>query len=90
MADDILKRHGLLSLKRKHIIFLYHHRLCDKTDNDLLIKHLNQLAEIYRSRDNDVSIFLYMQTIITDDNERCVKYNLNTGIHCYTFYTLNE
>lgn len=80
----------MLRLKKKHIVFLYHHRLCEKTDYNLLIYHLNQLAEIYRNRGNDVSIFLFMQRIVTNPKERRVEHHLNDGINHFIFYTLNE
>ena len=91
-AGEKLRRRcdRMLRLKKKQIVFLYHHRLCEKTDCNLLIYHLNQLAEIYRNRGNDVSVFLFMQRIITDPDDRRVEYHLNNGIHHFTFYTLNE
>ena len=77
----------MLNLENKHIVFLYHHRLCDTTDRDLLCCHLNELAEIYRNRGSKVSIFVLMQKIITNADKRCVKNHLKNGI---SFYTLNE
>ena len=92
VSKETIKRrcNRMLGLKGKKIIFLYHHRMCDETDHSLLISHLNQIANIYESRGNDVSIYLFTQSIITDLNERRVEYNLDHGIHNFVFYTLNE
>jgi len=89
---DALNRrcYRMLHLKKKRLVFLYHHRLCDQTDFELLIRHLNQYAEIYRSRGNEVSIFLFTQKIITTPDERRVEQHLDNGIHFYTFHTLTE
>ena len=80
----------MLRLKKKQIVFLYHHRFCDSTDFILLIDHLNQLAEIYRARGNTVSIYLYMQHLIADSEDRRVEFHVEHGINCFTFYTRSE
>lgn len=91
LRDTLRRRYKrMLNLKKKHIVFLYHHRVCDQTDHNLLIDHLNQFAEIYRSRGNTVSIYLYVQKIISSSEERHVEYFCDRGINCFVFFTHNE
>lgn len=91
-ARDTLHRRceRMLKLRKKRIVFLYHHRYCDETDYNLLIIHLNQLAQIYRDRGNEVSINVFSQSLVSSVNERRVEYHLDNGINSYVFYTLNE
>lgn len=63
----------LLGLHNKNIVMLYHHRLCENTDEMLLIKHLKELSDIYKQRNNKVSIFCFTQTIVNDLSQRKVK-----------------
>ena len=77
----------LLRLKNKNIIMLYHHRYCENTDIKLLISHLNELADIYRSRRNNVHIFLFTQIIVPEKKYRHVENYIEEGINIYNFYT---
>ena len=80
----------LLRLKNKNLTLLYHHRLCEKTDMDLLFSHLSQLSEIYQQRGNTVRIFLFYQELVSDPRNRRVEHFQHEDIMVYKFYTLNE
>ena len=81
----------LLNLKNKKIYMLYHHRLCNDTNQDLLINHLQELSKIYKERNNIVNIYIFTQIIVSKASERRVeKYKLKNGIYKYYFYTLKE
>ena len=86
----IMKRcQRMLRLKHKNVIMLYHHRLCAETDEELLISHLTDLADIYRSRNNDVSVYMFTQVIVSEENQRKVEHTVNKGVNVYKFHTLN-
>ncbi len=80
----------LLELTDKNVVMVYHHRYCDETDWDLLLSHLQQLAEIYRGRGNIVRIFAFTQRLVNDERERRVESREDDGIKAYDFYTLKE
>lgn len=80
----------MLGLKKKNIIMLYHHRLCEETDEELLVSHLIELADIYKSRNNDVHMYIFSQVIVSKENQRKVECIDNRGVNMYKFYTLNE
>lgn len=79
----------LLSLKNKNIVMLYHHRICEETDINLLTNHLQELSQIYRERQNDIHIFLFTQNIVSSDALRRVDHSIINGIDCYVFYTMH-
>lgn len=76
-------------LKNKNIIMLYHHRICADTDEALLISHLKELAELYKSRKNQVHVFLFSQVLVSREDQRKVEHCVDGGISLYRFYTLN-
>ena len=76
-----------LLLKNKNIIMLYHHRISPATNLNLLISHLQNLAEIYKSRKNNVNIFLFTQEICKNEQSRGVKKYNRGDIHFYNFFT---
>lgn len=80
----------LLGLHNKNIVMLYHHRMCETTDEMLLIKHLKELSDIYKQRNNNVNIFCFTQAIVNDSSQRKVEKSIKDEIHLYRFYTLNE
>ena len=80
----------MLRLQEKNIIMLYHHRLCSETDEELLISHLLELADIYKLRNNDVHIYTFSQVIVSEENQRKAECKIIRGVNVYKFYTLNE
>lgn len=80
----------ILSLTNNNIILVYHHRKCDQTDTGLMLYHLTELADIYKSRQNNVAIFAFYQVIVSDKTERKVESYRVGDVHMYKFYTLDE
>ena len=90
-SDTIRKRcQRMLELKNRNIVIVYHHRLCAETDEALLISHLAELADIYRARGNEVSVFMFCQALIPAENQRRVVRSVRGGVHVYEFHTLRE
>ena len=79
----------LLALRNKNIIMLYHHRICSETDMHMLVNHLDELAQIYKKRKNNVHIFLFTQTLIPTETQRRTEHAVVSGINCYNLYTMN-
>lgn len=90
-SRDTLKRRyqRLRKLKNKNIIMLYHHRVCQETDESLLISHLQDLAKLFETQKNKVNIFLFYQILISDETQRRVEHFADNNINVYKFYTLN-
>lgn len=80
----------IVNLTNRNLVIVYHHRKCDKTDMSLLVHHLNELAEIYESRQNKVTVFAFYQIIVSNAVERKVESYSVGNVHMYKFYTLNE
>lgn len=80
----------LLNLKNKNIYKLYYHRLCEDTDENQLFDSLNELKNIYSSRNNNVYIYCFEQVIVLASKERRVESFFENGIYKYVFYTLKE
>lgn len=72
---------------KKNYILLYHHRYCAKTNIELLLKHLNDLKDIY-SRVNEAQIILFKQVPISINEQRKLDYKELNGIHVFDFHTL--
>lgn len=90
-SDTISKRcRRMLELKNRNIVIVYHHRLCAETDEELLISHLAELADIYRARGNEVSVFMFCQVLVSEENQRRVVRTARGGVHVYQFHTLRE
>lgn len=90
IRKNFVKRYKrLLSLKKKNIIMLYHHRVCEETDTELMKNHLRELSELYESRKNKVHIFWFTQTIVSSKNQRRAECFNDNGIRGYNFYTMN-
>lgn len=91
VRNTINKRcNRLLKLSNKNIHMLYHHRLCNETDESILIDDLEKLKEIYESRHNKVFIHMFTQVIVNDSSERKISHDVVRGIDVYKLYTLNE
>ena len=80
----------MLRLKKKNIIILYHHRLCKETDEELLVSHLIELADIYKSRNNNVHMYIFSQVIVLEENQRKTECIISRGVNVYKFHTLSE
>ena len=80
----------MLNLKNKNITMLYHHRKCDETDINLLLRHLLMLSSVYEKRSNKVRIILFYQEIIPDYASRRVECSQYKNIDIFKYYTQNE
>ena len=90
MREMLKKRYKrLLKIKNKNIVLLYHHRFCENTNEEMLIAHLKEFADIYRKRGNDVNIFIFTQVIVSSEDYRKVEKTVVGGINVYKFYTMN-
>lgn len=88
MTDTIRKRcRRMTKLRNKNIVMLYHHRYCQETDEQLLLKNLSELAGIYKSRKNRVNIYMFTQIIVHTDAERKAEHYVDNGINVYKFHT---
>jgi glycosyltransferase involved in cell wall biosynthesis len=83
--------HALRKLNgRKKFIILYHHRSNSRTNIDLLLKHLQELKELYSSNSLTSEVICFTQNIISDTIDRKLSYAQNNGIHYFIFHTMNE
>ena len=80
----------LLKLKHKDITMLYHHRLCDKTNEKMMVNDLKKLAEIYENRGNRVRIYVITQTIIKSPLKRGVVVENFNNIKIYRIASFQE
>lgn len=71
--------------KNKYLI-LYHHRICESTDLNLLLKHLNELKTLY-AQNNEVEVILFKQVLIPVGKEKGLKYHKINGINVFDFHT---
>ena len=91
MKGKIQKRcERMMSLKNKNIIMLYHHRLCDGTDEELLLSDLSEFAKMYEKKNNTAYIFLFSQIIVENPEERRIERTALENVNMYKLYTLNE
>jgi len=76
----------ILGLKRKNIIMLYHQRICEETNLDLLIRQLHELSQIYELRKNKVSIYLFYQVIVSNYIHQDVLKSSRMGMLRYSSF----
>lgn len=72
--------------KRKYVI-LYHHRVCEFNDPELLILHLSELKKYYSTEEFECQVVLFKQIIVNRDLEKKLIYQMNKGIHVFDFHT---
>jgi hypothetical protein len=72
--------------KRKYIL-LYHHRVCDFNDLDLLLLHLSELKMYYSTDEYECQVVLFKQIIVSMDSEKKLIYQMKSDIHIFDFYT---
>lgn len=51
----------------KNFVFLYHHRMTERSDLPLLRKHLNELRSLYNINGCDCKVVLFYQKIVAED-----------------------
>ena len=72
--------------KGKYIL-LYHHRICDNNDFELLLIHLSELKKYYSTQDFECQVVLFKQIIIPKESKKKLTYKKNDDIHVFDFYT---
>jgi hypothetical protein len=75
---------------KKRFIILYHHRVNEDTNYELLINHLCELREIYSTEKMKSEIICFTQKIISDTEERSVTYSKEKGIYFFVFNTYKK
>lgn len=72
--------------KRKYIL-LYHHRVCEDSNLELLIMHLSELKKYYSTEEYECQVVLFKQIIVSKESEKKLIYQKNMDIHFFDFYT---
>ena len=72
--------------KRKYIL-LYHHRVCEDSDFELLLMHLSELKKYYSTEEYECQVVLFKQIIIPKGSKKKLIYQKNSDIHIFDFYT---
>lgn len=80
----------MLNLKNRNLCIFYHSRLSQKTDTELLIKHLCELKEMYEKRCKNVNVIAFSQVIVDNPQQRKIEVDKKSGIYMYRFYVLKE
>lgn len=75
---------------KKKLIILYHHRLNENTNQELLFKDLGCLAKIYSTDKFRAEVVCFTQVIIQEKNERKMEYIFVDKVHFFKFYTIAE
>jgi len=75
--------------KRKYIL-LYHHRVCEGNNPDLLLRHLSELKTYYSSGEFECEVVLYKQTIIPRELKKELTYQKKSDIHVFDFHTYHS
>jgi len=72
--------------KGKYVL-LYHHRICEDNDLELLLKHLSELKRYYSTKEHECQVVLFKQVIIPKESKKKLIYHENNDIHVFDFYT---
>ncbi|MFA6945318.1 MAG: DUF1796 family putative cysteine peptidase [Pedobacter sp.] len=87
--QKVVKRANKLKIflgKRKYVL-LYHHRVCEDSDPELLLRHLSELKKYYSTEGYECQIVLFKQIIIGKGSEKKLTYQENRDIHIFDFHT---
>lgn len=82
----------LKELQNTNLYIFYHHRYCEETNIDQLIKDLHKIHTLYTKRGNCVHVILFTQKLVKNSLNRKVIYTppqSKNGIHTFCFSTLN-
>lgn len=75
--------------KRKYVL-LYHHRVCEGNNPDLLLRHLSELKTFYSTAEFECQIVLFSQTIIPRELKKELIYQKKDDIHIFDFHTYHS
>jgi hypothetical protein len=59
--------------KRKYIL-LYHHRVCEDNNLELLLMHLSELKKYYSTEEYECQVVLFKQIIVSKESEKNLIY----------------
>jgi hypothetical protein len=76
-----------LFLGKSQYVLFYHHRVCEDSDFELLLKHLSELKNYYSTEEHECQVVLYKQIIIPKESKKKLIYHENNDIHVFDFYT---
>ncbi len=98
-SQDVIKNHKYWQkvVERAHqlkaflgkgkYVLLYHHRVCEDNDLELLLKHLSELKSFYSTEEYECQVVLFKQIIIPKESKKNLIYQRNNDIHVFDFYT---
>jgi len=76
-----------LFLGKGHYILLYHHRICEDNDLELLLIHLSELKKYYSTEQYECQVVLFKQIIIPKESKKNLLYQKYKDIHIFDFQT---
>ncbi|MGV8947463.1 MAG: DUF1796 family putative cysteine peptidase [Lutibacter sp.] len=75
--------------KKRNFIFLYHHRLNETSDFNLLFKKLYEFSKFYSTKTYFCKMIIFSQNIVKDNSERNISYKkINDSVHFFNLATL--
>jgi hypothetical protein len=74
-------------LGKAQFVLLYHHRVCEDSDLELLLKHLSELKKFYSTNEYVCKVVLFKQIIIPKESRKKLSCQMNSDIHIFDFYT---
>ncbi|HQS52518.1 MAG: hypothetical protein B7X86_16015 [Sphingobacteriales bacterium 17-39-43] len=72
--------------KRKYIL-LYHHRVCEGNNLELLLMHLSELKKYYSTEEYECQVVLFKQIIVSKESEKKLIYQKDKDIHIFDFHS---
>ena len=72
--------------KRKYIL-LYHHRVCEGNNLELLLMHLSELKGYYSTKEYECQVVLFKQIIIPKESKKKLIYQNIKDIHIFDFHS---
>lgn len=72
--------------KRKYIL-LYHHRVCEGNNLELLLMHLSELKGYYSTKEYECQVVLFKQAIIPKESKKNIIYQNIKDIHIFDFHS---
>lgn len=74
-------------LGKAQYVLLYHHRVCEDSDLDLLLVHLSELKKFYSTKEYVCQIVLFKQILIPIEKKKWLSYKIANDIHIFDFHT---
>jgi hypothetical protein len=74
-------------LGRGKYILLYHHRVCENTNFELLLMHLSELKKYYSTKEFECQVVLFKQIIVSKESVKKLIYQKDKDIHIFDFHS---